>query len=150
MCCVLLLRNVWEIEREKKRVSESRTYSYKFSFLHAASKWANRALPCLFQRFYKCYPGPRGSEWAVGVRGRWGFATNVRAAAKATLRRAPSRPITNMTVASRHVSSALTAACLAKRSSMYRTISDTSTRRSWSSATRSSRTSRAAMLGTRD
>lgn len=143
VCSVLLLR------RDRECVGRELTPKFSRDLEEArvrVSKWANRVLPCLFQRFYKCYRGRR----AAGAWGRWGFVSSVRAVARATPRRAPSRPTINTTAASHRASSALTVACLARRSSMCRTISGTSTRPNWSSVTRSSRTSRAAAHGTRD
>lgn len=114
-----------------------------------SSKRANRALPCFFQRFYKCYRclGRTGPTQAAGARGERGPASRVPDAGRATPRRAPSRPTSSTTAANRRASSARTAASLARRSSTFRITLGTSTRRSRSSATRSSRTSRAAGYG---
>lgn len=85
----------------------------------------------------------------AGVRGERGPASRVRAAVRATPRRVPSRHTLSTTAANRRASSARTAASLARRSSTFRITLGTSIRRSRSSATRSSRTSRAAGYGAR-
>lgn len=145
VACCCFKERAWEKERNHGSLISRDLPLAK----EPSSKRANRALPCFFQRFYKCYRclGPTGPTQVAGVRGERGLASRVRAAVRVTPRRAPSRPTSSTTAANRRVSSAPTAASLARRSSTSRITLGTSTRRSRSSATRSSRTSRAAGYG---
>lgn len=148
------ITNALRVVASKKELERKREITGRLSrdlplAKELSSKRANRALPCFFQRFYKCYRclGRTGPTQAAGARGERGLASRVPDAVRATPRRAPSRPTSSTTAANRRVSSARTAASLARRSSTSRITLGTSTRRSRSSATRSSRTSRAAGYG---